>query len=284
MIRFSAATLALLYLLPRSEAERSEVGLLLVAAPELAPLFLPLPVRWWKTAVPAGSAVQGGCTSSFFPPFFLPILACPRAGTAGLFCFHKLHYVSWSRAGTWCQLGFGKEPHSSAAGSNPCLQGKLGCRRSRKAVPCFLIPRPRWRSLAEPWLPLSTGCALRSTLQTPSSAAQGVGPGLHSTPRDLPLLLCLLNCLCSASSVMLVWKGSGKNTEGGDFHSASQKDSSKGEEHKVWGCVVSRWGCMVRRWGAEPRKDHGIIEWLGLEGTSKAIQFQSPALGRVANG
>lgn len=149
---------------------------------------------------------------SFFSPFFLPILACPQPGTARLFCFHKLHYVSWSRARTWCQLGVGKEPHSCAAGSNPCLQQKLGCRRNRKAAPCFPISHPRWRSLAEPSLPLSTGCAQRSTLQISSSAALGAGPGLHSTPRDLSLLLCLLNSLCSAASVTLVWKGSGGGT------------------------------------------------------------------------
>lgn len=37
--------------------------------------------------------------------FFLSILACPQAGTAGLFSFHKLHYVSHILSGdvvpTW---------------------------------------------------------------------------------------------------------------------------------------------------------------------------------------
>lgn len=41
--------------------------------------------------------VQGGCSAKKFLFFFSPsppILACPQAGTAGLFCFHKLYYVS----------------------------------------------------------------------------------------------------------------------------------------------------------------------------------------------
>lgn len=65
-----------------------------------------------------GEVVQGLCWGSsaggqlgFTPAkefLFLPppsILACPQAGTAGLFCFHKLHYVSHVLSGdvvpTW---------------------------------------------------------------------------------------------------------------------------------------------------------------------------------------
>jgi len=68
MIRFSAATLALLYLLPRSEAERSEVGLLLVAGSS----FPPFASEMVEDCSACWVSSARGLHKLFFSPFFPP--------------------------------------------------------------------------------------------------------------------------------------------------------------------------------------------------------------------
>lgn len=76
MICISAATLDLPYLcMLCSEAERSEVGLLSVAAPEVTPPFLPLQVRCCK----ADCLQEQQCKRALFFPFFPPHPGLPTA-------------------------------------------------------------------------------------------------------------------------------------------------------------------------------------------------------------
>lgn len=129
----------------------------------------------------------------------------------------------------WCQLGLrsGKEPHSSAAGFNPCLQPQLVCWEESEG--CAEVPNPLPQ--VEP-APFCRSPAILCQQVVPMPPLSKPFPwrlrGLARacTPHLGTFLCspCLLNSLCSVAKVALAQKGGGGEKNGsGDFYNSSPK-------------------------------------------------------------
>lgn len=113
-----------------------------------------------------------------------------------------------------CQLGLrsGKEPHSSAAGFNPCLQPQLVCWEESEG--CAEVPNPLPQVEPAPFCRSPAILCQQVVPMPPLSKPfpwQLRGLARACTPH-LGIFLCspcLLNSLCSVAKVALAQKGGG---------------------------------------------------------------------------
>lgn len=160
-----------------------------------------------------------------------------------------------------CQFGLaaGRSRIPLPPGLIPASSHSWFAGRNQRALWRFLIPCPRWSQLVSAGALLSfvTGCAHDSSSQALSLAAGRVGPGMHTTPRDLPFLpllvelsvLCGLDCTCSERP----GGGLGEKNRSGDFYSSSPKNSGKGG---LPGWRGKQAGCRA---GGRPRRCQQLL-------------------------